>query len=359
MAGPIDTWRTSFQTGSMTFTVPGSVVGTSLGDGPVDLAASGDAVLGTQPMGVDDAFHIGSMTKLFTAALIMQLDQESVLSLNDTIDTWFPAAPNGSKITVKMLLEHESGLYELDFDLVGQVTNQQLVDNVFAQTPIAEPGTEYQYLNAGYIILGRIAEESTGKSYEQLIRARFIDAYQLQSTYLDGLGTGPAAINGYDLACTGATGSDCLGKPSTPQAIDSSPQWKGAWSAGGMVSTAGDQAIWLKALVAGDVVDDAHKKLMQNLTPLSSAYYSAVYGKAGITPVQLGEGAGLATWSVPGVGNCLGHAGSIPGSNGIAAFCPDHDLSIAILNNVNPAGTTPGYPGLLQLTPAALQAIGG
>lgn len=358
-ADPIDSWRTSYLTSSMTFAVPGTVVATSRGDGSVDLVASGDAVLDSRPMAVDDAFHIGSMTKLFTAALIMQLDQEGALALDTTIDTWFPSAPNGSKITVAMLLEHESGLYELDFDLVGTVSNQELVDNVFAQPPIAEPGAEYQYLNAGYIILGRIAEEAAGKPYGDLVQARFIDPLNLENTYLDGYAEGPEAVKGYDLACDGATGDDCFGKPSTPTPVDSSPQWKGAWSAGGMVSTARDQAIWLRALVAGGVVDATHRQLMQNLTPLSSAYYSAAYGKAGVTPVQLGEGAGLATWSVPGVGNCLGHAGSIPGSNGIAAYCPDHDLSIAILNNLNPAGTTPGYPGLLELTPPALRAIGG
>ncbi len=359
MAVPIDTWRTSFQTSSMTFSVPGTVVGVSRGDGPVELAASGDTILGSRPTAVDDAFHIGSMTKLFTAALIMQLDQEGVLSLGDTIDRWFPTAPNGSKITVLMLLQHESGLYELDMSLVGTATNEELVENVFAQTPIADPGTQYVYLNAGYIISGLIAEKAAGKPYDALVRSRFIDKLDLSGTFLDGYGPGPGAVNGYDLSCGTATGSDCLGKPSTPTAVQFSPQWKGAWSAGGMVSTARDQAVWLRALVTGDVVDAAHRQLMQNLTPLSSQYYSAAYAKAGIPPVQLGEGAGLASWNVPGVGKCLGHAGAIPGSNGIAAYCPDHDLSIAILSAINPAGTSPGYPGLLELAPAALRAAGG
>ena len=357
MADPLASWLGSFQTGSMAFTIPGTIVGAAVGDGPVSLAAGGEAVLGSQPMAVDDAFHIGSMTKLFTAALIMQLDQEGVLSLDDTIDTWFPTAPNGSTITVRMLLEHESGLYELDFSLVGTASNQALIDDVFTQTPIAEPGTEYQYLNAGYIILGRIAEEAAGMPYGDLVQARFIDAFGLLSTYLDGAGNGPEAVQGYDLTCAGASASDCLGKASTPQAVDSSPQWIGAWSAGGMVSTARDHAVWLRALGAGDVVDAAHRKLMQTLTPLSSQYYSAAYSKAGIPSVQLGEGAGLATWKVPGVGDCLGHAGSIPGSNGIAAYCPDSDLAIVVLNNVNPAGGSPGYPGLIDLAPAALRAI--
>ena len=75
--------------------------------------------------------------------------------------------------------------------------------------------------------------------------------------------------------------------------------------------------------------------------------------------MQLGEGAGLATWAVPGVGDCHGHACSIPGSNGIAAYCPDKDLSITILNAIDPAGTSPGYPGLVDLAPAAVAALDG
>jgi len=360
MADPIDTWRTSFQSSSMTFSVPGTVVAAAVGDGPVSLAASGDA-LGTDPMPPDAAFHIGSMTKLFTAALIMQLDQDGILSLDDTLGTWFPEAPNADSITVRMLLQHESGLYELDMALVGTATNQQVIDNVFAQAPIAAPGTSYQYLNAGYIILGRIAEEAAGLPYADQVQSRLIEPLALTSTYLDGYGGGPEAVSGYDLSCPAGSGSDCLGKPSSPSPVapDPSPQWTGAWSAGGMVSTAHDQAVWIRALVNGDVVDAAHREMMQSLTPLSASYYGDAYAKAGIPAVQLGEGTGLTSWAVPGVGDCLGHAGSIPGSNGIAAYCPAAELTIVVLNDIDPAGTTPGYPGLVDLAPAALAALGG
>ena len=360
LADPIADWRTSYLSSSMTFAVPGTVLGASVGDTPVSLVASGDAELDIRPMETDDAFHIGSMTKLFTAALIMQLDEEGVLSLDDTLDTWFPEAPNASEITVRMLLQHESGLYELDFSLVGVVSNQQLIDNVFAQKPIAAPGTSYQYLNAGYIILGRVAEEASGRRYQDLVESRLIEPQGLTDTYLDGYGTGPVAVDGYDLDCAdGASGSDCLGEPSTPEPTSPipSPQWTGAWSAGGMVSTAHDQAVWIRALVSGDVVDEEHRALMAELTPLSAAYYGDAYAAAGIPAVQLGEGTGLTSWAVPGVGTCLGHAGSIPGANGVAAYCPDAQLSIVILNDIDPAGTAPGYPGLLELAPAALDAL--
>jgi D-alanyl-D-alanine carboxypeptidase len=236
-----------------------------------------------------------------------------------------------------------------------------VIDNVFAQPAVTPPGSAYAYLNAGYIILGRIAEKATGTPYNTLIQTRFITPLRLTNTYLDGAGTGPTAVKGFDLGCAQGTGGDCLGKPSTatPVAPDSSPQWVGAFSAGGMVSTAHDQAVWIRDLVAGDVLDAAHRAEMQTLTPLSSSYYSTAYAKAGVPAIQLGEGTGLTSWAVPGVGTCYGHAGSIPGSNGVAAYCPDTDLAIVILNDLNPAGLTPGYPGLLELAPPALTALAG
>ncbi|WP_253259080.1 serine hydrolase domain-containing protein [Subtercola boreus] len=284
----------------------------SVGTGPVARVASGDATLGSIPLAVDDTFHIGSMTKLFTAALIMQLDQEGVLSLDDTLSRWYPEAPNASAITVRMLLQHESGLAELDFDLVGTATTQAVIDNVFAEPPVSAPGTAYAYLNAGYIILGSIAEKAANIPYGEQVETRFIDQLGLTGTYLDGFGKGPAAVDGFDLGCAAGTGGDCLGKPSTatPTSPTPSPQWTGAFSAGGMVSSARDQAVWIRDLV-------------------------------------------------PGVGTCLGHAGEIPGSNGIAAYCPDADLAIVILNDLLPAGLTPGYPGLLELAPPALKALAG
>lgn len=351
-------WRGSPSTGPFAYTIPGVAVAASLGGGGVVAAASGDGDAGV-PLSPDAAFHIGSMTKLFTAAVVMQLDQESVLALDDTIDRWFPSAPGGDRITVRMLLQHESGLSELDFGLVGTATPQELVDDVFTRPPVFMPGTAYEYLNAGYIMLGRIAELAAGVPYEQLVRTRLIEPLGLTSTYLDGAGTGPQAVNGFVLACDGAEGADCAGKNGVVEPQPSSPQWTGAWSAGSMVSSAGDQAVWIRALVDGDVVDAGHLDEMLEITPLSSQFYSAAYDQSGVPHVQLGEGAGLATWMVPGVGECHGHAGAIPGSNGIAAYCPDRGLAIVILNTIQPAGLTPGYPGLTPLAGGVLWAVGG
>ena len=358
MAAALLQWRASPSTGPFAYTIPGTAVAASLGDGGVVATASGEGDVGV-PLDPAATFHIGSMTKLFTAALVMQLDQEGVLALDDTIDGWFPAAPGGDQITVRMLLQHESGLSELDFDRVGLVTPQELIDDALARKPVFAPGTEYQYLNAGYIMLGRIAELAAKTPYEELVRTRFIEPLGLTSTYLDGEGTGPEAVNGFVLVCDAGEGADCLKQNGTVEPQSPSPQWSGAWSAGSMVSSAGDQAVWIRALVGGDVVDAAHLEEMLEITPLSSKFYAAAYDQSGVPHVQLGEGAGLATWMVPGVGTCHGHAGAIPGSNGIAAYCPDSELAIVILNAIEPAGLTPGYPGLTPLTGGVLWALDG
>lgn len=356
MAAALTQWRASPSTGPFAFEIPGTALAASLGDGEVVATASGEGEPGV-PLAPDATFHIGSMTKLFTAALVMQLDQEGVLSLGDTIDRWFPAAPNGGTITVRMLLQHESGLDELDFDLVGHVTPQQLVDDVFTRAPVFAPGTEYEYLNAGYIMLGRIAELAAETPYAELVDTRFIEPLGLTSTYLDGEGSGPEAVDGFVLVCDAGEGADCAKQFGTVEHQETSPQWTGAWSAGAMVSSARDQAHWIRALVGGDVVDERHLEQMLEITPLSSEFFTATYGAQGVPAVQLGEGTGLATWNVPGVGRCHGHAGAIPGSNGIAAYCPEAGLAIVILNAIEPAGLTPGYPGLTPLTAGALGAL--
>ena len=355
MAAALLQWRASPSTGPFAYPIPGTVLAASIGDGAVVATASGDGAPGV-PLDEASTFHIGSMTKLFTAALVMQLDQEGVLSLDDTIDRWFPSARGGAQITVRMLLQHESGLSELDFELVGHVTPQQLVDEVFTRAPVFAPGTEYAYLNAGHIMLGRIAEIAADAPYEELVRTRFIEPLGLTHTYLDGEGSGQDAVNGFVLTCAGGEGAACAGKNGTVEAQEPSPQWPGAWAAGSMVSSAADQAVWIRALVGGDVVDAAHLDEMLTITPLSSEFYSAAYDASGVPHVQLGEGAGLATWQVPGVGTCHGHAGAIPGSNGTAAYCPDKKLAIVILNATEPAALTPGYPGLTPLTSGTLWA---
>ena len=360
--GPsIEQWRHSF-TATMTLVLPGTTLGAVKGNGVVVAVGNGEAVLGSTPMDADAVLHVGSITKLFTAALILRLDQEGKLSLDDSIEKWFPSAPQADRVRVRMLVEHTSGLPDLDPTLVGALSTDEVILNALREGAREDPGSVFRYNNLGYLMLGVISERVGGSSWPDQLKAAFFDPLGLKKTYVFGHQQGPPAIAGYDLACAEGTANSCIGKSSTVLPVSDSPQWKGAWSAGGIASSARDITTWVRALVGGSVLDDARRTMMRTLTPQSSSYYVRAYEEAGETQFALGEGTGLQGYRVPGAGDCWGHAGSIPGSNGFTAFCPDLDLAITVLNNVNPAGDNPIAPGLLALAipvDRALAAVQG
>jgi CubicO group peptidase (beta-lactamase class C family) len=288
----------------------------------------------------------------------MRLDQEGRLRLTDKLSNWYPDAPNASEITVRMLVEHVSGLPDLDPNKVGTVSTDELIQQTLAQGAKEPPGSTFRYNNLGYLLLGKIAESATGSTYGELVRQQFLDPLRLTNTYVNGEQAGPAAINGYDVECGGGSAASCIGKPSTLSPVSDSPQWTAAWSAGAVVSNAEDLTRWIRALVAGDVLDEQHRTMMRTMTTQSSTYYADAYKASGTTPLFIGEGTGLQGYRVPGVGDCFGHAGAIPGSNSITAYCPDAALAITVLNNSYPAGDNPGAPGIVQLAPPALAALG-
>lgn len=153
---------------------------------------------------------LGSVTKTFTAVVIMQLIEEELLSLDDTIDRWFPDQPNGDEITVRMLLSHTSGLntYINGPEHLADIqagafatawTPQELVARANERGLVDEPGTEQaHYANTNYILLGLIAEEVTGSSWVSAIEARIIDPLKLaNTTFFSADGAVDTMVGGY------------------------------------------------------------------------------------------------------------------------------------------------------------------
>lgn len=138
-------------------------------------------------------FSIASVTKQFTAAVIMQLQEADKLSVNDTLSKYFPDIPSAKKITLKHLLTHTSGLYdyvadidEEDSAIACNPVNKQLVLNIIsAHKPYFKPGTDYRYCNSGYYLLGLIIEKVTGKSYEQNVRDIIFTPLQMDHSFFD------------------------------------------------------------------------------------------------------------------------------------------------------------------------------
>jgi D-alanyl-D-alanine carboxypeptidase len=283
-----------------------------------------------KPLPADSPFQIGSHTKMMTSAILFQLQEEGVLSTTDLLSKWLPdlaaQLPNGDKITIDMMLSHTSGLHDY-FDvptkdgttiadgakdkamLTRNFTPEELV-KVVADSGLTdfEPGAEGQwnYSNTGYILLGLIIEKATGKSYEENLRTRIFEPLDLKQTYLQAGQPEPGAL---------------------PQGYYKSPfdfttgEWNASqgWSAGAVVSTPEEFAVFLKALFTGKLFKEpATLKLMQEHTAA---------GVDALGPGTIYEHGMLDNHGV------LGHGGQTLGFQSDGGYIPDKDVTIVMWSN--------------------------
>ena len=139
------------------------------------------------PLTRADRFHMGSITKTFTAALILQLVQEGRLELSDPISSWI-SYPGGESITIEMVLGHTSGVPNFN-ELPGfspDLTPLQSIALAAKQPLQFPPGSDWAYSNANYTILGVIAESLTGMPWSTLLDERFFEPLGLTDTYVYG-----------------------------------------------------------------------------------------------------------------------------------------------------------------------------
>ncbi|MGC4750414.1 serine hydrolase domain-containing protein [Micromonospora sp. DT201] len=154
----------------------------------------------TRAVPVHSRFRAGSITKTFTATVVLQLVAEGRLRLDDPVEAWLPGAvPDGHRITVRHLLNHTSGLYDYLRTLPMPpspefLTNRwrtwtpdELVARAVANPPTSDPpGSTFAYSNTGYLLLGQIVEQVTGRSYGEEIERRIIRPLRMHSTSLPG-----------------------------------------------------------------------------------------------------------------------------------------------------------------------------
>lgn len=143
---------------------------------------------------IDTKFRLGSATKPFTAAMIMKLVEEGVLDLSGKVSDYLPYYRNdtGNRISIHHLLTHSSGvaMREMTLDTYWDFfqkkwSTRQLVDSLCQDNLLFEPGEKFSYSSAGYILLGAIIEEVTGKSYGQALTESIFEPYQFQGTGVD------------------------------------------------------------------------------------------------------------------------------------------------------------------------------
>ncbi|MFH1078812.1 MAG: serine hydrolase domain-containing protein [Pseudomonadota bacterium] len=264
------------------FGVPGVIVGVWVpGKGEwISCKGVGDIGTGIGPT-IHDHVRIASITKTFTATVILQLADEKRLKLTDTLDMYDLGVTvlDSDKITIRNLLNMTSGLFNYTNDQnfwskfladpTAAWTPKQLVDISISHGVIASPGQSYDYNNTNYVLLGMIIEKLTGNTAGTEIKSRIIDKLGLQNTSFPATAEMPVPLmHGY-MPDT-AAGGDTSGPAVIDMSVESPTPF---FTAGGMISDLMDIKTWLQALASGMLLSpDMHKEQLTFASPNTSSY---------------------------------------------------------------------------------------
>lgn len=208
------------------------------------------------PNTIDTRYRIASITKTFTAALILQLHQEKRLNLQDSICEFMEScAPHWQSVTVRHLLTHTSGIpsYTNAPDFFSRAVSpegaDEIDDDLRERALEFAPGEQYRYSNSNYVLLGLIAERTGGMPYAQLLRKRLLDPLEMRDSGYAVEREPPRSAVGYR--------PDGLG-------VEKAPPMHVEWlyAAGGMYSTVGDLLKWDRALYTNEILSDALREAM-------------------------------------------------------------------------------------------------
>src|SRR5574343_197355 len=135
-------------------------------------------------------YKIGSVTKTFTAVMIMQLIEEKKLTLQTKLNRFYPKIPNAEKISIYDLLHHRTGIVDyINGDTITAKniyrfhSKEEMIQKITDYKPLFEPGTKHQYSNSNYNLLGYIIETFTKKSYAENIQTRIVKKENLTNIY--------------------------------------------------------------------------------------------------------------------------------------------------------------------------------
>lgn len=316
-------------------------------DGEEWTGTSGAADVDGTPITVGSTFRIASITKPIVAALVLDAVRRGELSLDDVVDDVLPGVVDPQPpITVRMLLNHTSGLWNVDDgDPVADIANltdpglqaeaadlmeryaagEQVIAPDRLLVALAEtheryfaPGDGYHYSNANYQVAAMVLEEATGRTLAQLLQERLVEPLGLHDTTI-----APPHLESPDVRGYGTNKDDGSLVDLTDDLVAF-----GNGGSGGIVSSAGDLLTLMQAIAAGDVVDGEILEQMKAPTAQSDGSY----------------GLGLATYYLS-CGTFLGHEGGVNGTASIAIVTTDGSAGTVVALNMRD-GSDPRLPAL-------------
>lgn len=302
-----------------------------------------------EPYTTDTPMRVASVTKTMTTVVILQLIEEGLLSLDTTLSEFVPDYPLADRITVKQLLQHRSGIYDVTLDdkifrsyLIAHtsewLTPQEILAWTYGDTPdpagphpqidsISQnaliprqaanaPGEGYHYSQAGFVALGLMIETVTGKLLARVFEDRIFKRLGLANTRL-----AEKDATGLPVSYTYLFGAKAVGTNLLPSlnSLGSS-----AWSAGGVISTANDLMIYFQALLNGELLSPASMEQMMTwvvTNPDPEGWNLVQYYGLGFTH-KLRNGYSL-----------RGHDGSMPGSGATMQYIDDADVYVTATRN--------------------------
>lgn len=268
------------------------------------------------PVRSNTPFEIGSITKQFTAAAIVQLQEAGKLQLDDPLARYLPHAPHASEVTLRQLLTHTSGLHdyfdgpeaEVDDLVTRPITFDHLIARIADQPLDFPPGTRWSYSNTGYALLGKVIETVSGERYRDYLQRHMFEPLGMTHTFT--------------LADSGRLAGMAVGYRHEQGLLRRAPYFHPDWSgaAGFLVSTLDDLARWDAGLGGGKVVSAAGYAQMQTA-------FATADGK------PVGYGLGLFVDTVYGQAR-IGHTGGAQGFTTADEYFPALGLRILAFTNL-------------------------
>ena len=281
-----------------------------------------------EPLTTRHVMYTASLGKTFTAAVALQLCDEGRLDLEAPITSWLPAhmtrrIPSSEKITLRHLLSHTSGIIDYlnddrhwrsDFvrDPQRQWTHSDIVPYLYDKPLRFVPGTDYDYSNSNYILVGLIIEHVSGQPVHTLIRKKVLEPVRLQQTY-----NGNEAVSG-EYHAHGYVNRH-------GRIIDTYPWYNHSGLAdSGIHSTPGELALFIKALFTTEKI--LSMPMRMEMTHVSATGHPPSDYGLGIYVQHNPWGAGQRWYT---------HDGIDPGYQADMMYLPDHDLAVVLAANAS------------------------
>jgi D-alanyl-D-alanine carboxypeptidase len=266
----------------------------------------------------DMQYGIGSISKQFTAACVLLLQQEGKLSLDDKISKYVPGLTRGNEITIRQILSHTSGYQDFwpqDYvppAMEKTITPQAILDHWAKQPLDFEPGTRWQYSNTNFEIAALIVEKASGKPFYQFVRTRILDPLGMTSA-VDFDAKGPTSVQ--------PVGYMRFGLGPLRPATSTGPGWM--YGAGELAMTARDLAKWDIAMINQSLLKPESYHAMQTAVLLKNGV-STDYGLGVDVDMQSGH-------------RLIEHSGEVAGFTAENFVYPDDSAAVIVLTNQDAA----------------------